>query len=112
MGLNTKIHLAVDSFGMPVRVIVTDGTVADCSKAGELIERIDSDYLLADRGYDTDDVIEQAGSAKMEAVIPLKKNRKNQMKCWRGIATRYAKTSSFYRASVQIRCMFMWLNIL
>ncbi len=61
---------------MPVRVIVTDGTVADCSKAGELIERIDSDYLLADRGYDTDDVIEQVGSAKMEAVIPLKKNRK------------------------------------
>ncbi len=130
--LNTKIHLAVDSFGMPVRVIVTDGTVADCPKAGELIERIDADYLLADRGYDTDNVIEQADSAKMEAVIPPKNNRKNQrkydkniyenryqveksflkMKGWRGIAVRYSKTSSSYRASVQIRCMFMRLNIL
>ena len=35
-GLNTKVHLAVDSFGMPVRVIITYGTVADCSKACEL----------------------------------------------------------------------------
>ena len=35
-GLNTKIHLAVASFGMPVRIVVTDG--------------IDADYLLADRG--------------------------------------------------------------
>lgn len=117
---------------MPVRAIITDGTVADCSMANELIEGIDADYLLADRGYDTDSVIKQAGDAKMEAVIPPKKNRKNQrkydkniyenryqvekgflkMKGWRGIATRYAKTTSSYKASVQICCMFMWLNIL
>ena len=121
-GLNTKIHLAVDSFGMPVRVIVTDGTVADCSMAGELIEGIDAEYLLADRGYDTDTVIEQAEKAGMEAVIPPKKNRKIQrkydkniyenryqvensflkLKGWRGIATRYAKTTTSYKASVQI----------
>ena len=117
---------------MPVRVIITDGTVADCSMAGELIEGIEADYLLADRGYDTDNVIEQTSNAKMEAVIPPKKNRKNQrkydrniyenryqvenrflkMKGWRGIATRYAKTTSSYKASVQICCVFMWLNIL
>ena len=117
---------------MPVRAIITDGSVADCSKAGELIEGIDADYLLADRGYDTDSIIERAGAAKMEAVIPPKKNRNTQrkydkniyenryqveksflkMKCWRGIATRYAKTTSSYKASVQICCMFMWLNIL
>ena len=35
-GLNTKIHLAVDAYGMPVRVIVTEGTTAD-TKAEELI---------------------------------------------------------------------------
>ena len=44
-GLNSKIHLAVDSFGMAVQVIITDVTVADCSKADELIEGIDADYL-------------------------------------------------------------------
>ena len=117
---------------MPVRVIVTDGTVADCSKACELIDGIDADYLLADRGYDTDVVIEQVSEARMEAVIPPKKNRKVQrkynkdtyenryqventflkLKRWRGIATRYAKTTSSYKASILICCMFMWLNIL
>ena len=124
--------MIVDSFGMPVRVIITDGTVADCSMADELIEGFDADYLLADRGYDTDQVIEQAVIAGMKAVIPPKKNRKIQreyendiyenryqieksflkMKYWRGIATRYAKTTLSYKASVQICCVFMWLNIL
>ena len=131
-GLNTKIHLAVDSFGMPVRVIVTDGTVADCSQAGELIDGIDADYLLADRGYDTDNVVKQVTEAEIEVFIPPKKNRKKQrkydkniyenrhhventflkLKQWRGIATRYAKKSSSFIASVQICAMFMWLYIL
>ena len=83
-------------------------------------------------GYDTDVVIEQASEARMEAVIPPKKNRKVQrkynkdtyenryqventflkMKRWRGIATRYAKTTSSYKASVLICCLFMWSIIL
>ena len=65
---------------MAVRAIITDGIVADCSMAGKLIEEIEADYLWADRGYNTDSIIEQAGDAKMEAVIPPKKNRKNQRK--------------------------------
>ena len=59
-------------------VIVTDGTVADCSKAGELIDGVDADCFLADRGYDTDAVIKQATEAGIEVVIPPKKNRKKQ----------------------------------
>ena len=51
----------------------TSGTVADCSMAGKLIEGIDASYLLADKGYDTDTVIEEAG---MEAVIPRRKIEK------------------------------------
>ena len=59
-GLNTKIHLAVDAYGMPVRVLITEGTRADCSQAEYLIEGIDADYLLADKGYDSDKIIEKA----------------------------------------------------
>ena len=62
VGLNTELHLAVDSFGMPVRAIITDG--------------IDADYLLAGRGYDTDGVIEKVREAKMEAVILPKRDRR------------------------------------
>ena len=30
-GLNTKIHIAVDSFGIPMKIIITSGTIADSS---------------------------------------------------------------------------------
>ena len=116
---------------MPVRIVVTDGRVADCSTVSELIEGIDADYLLADRGYDTDSIVKQVSDARMEVVIPPKKNRKVQrkydkdiyenrhhventflkLKQWRGIATRYFKKATSYVASVQICAMFMWLRI-
>jgi transposase len=64
------IHLAVDENGMPVRIIVTDGTTADCTKAAELIESAKAKYLLADKGYDSDKIIRLARKKKMIAVIP------------------------------------------
>ena len=74
-GLNTKIHLAVDSSGMPVRAIITEGTRADCKEAIHLIEGIDAQNLLADRGYDTSEIVAFALSAGINVVIPPKKNR-------------------------------------
>ena len=76
-GLNTKLHMAVDASGMPVRIQVTSGTVSDCKEADKLIERISGNYLLADRGYDTKKVIEEANSLQFKVVIPPKRNRKN-----------------------------------
>ena len=75
-GLNTKIHLAVDAHGMPSRFFVTSAIVADCSVAAELISNFSAEPLLADRGYDTDDVIQNALQAEMTPVISPKKNRK------------------------------------
>ena len=51
-GLNTKIHLAVDAQGLPVRIVITEDSRADCTQAGRLIKNINADYLLADKGYD------------------------------------------------------------
>ena len=48
-GLNSKIHLAVDAHGMPVRFFITSGTTADCTIAAQLIEGFQAEYLLADR---------------------------------------------------------------
>ena len=44
-GLNSKIHLAVDAHGMPVRFFVTSGTTADCIIAAQLIEGFQAEYL-------------------------------------------------------------------
>ena len=131
-GLNTKIHLAVDSSGMPVRAIITEGTRADCKEAIHLIEGIDAQNLLADRGYDTSEIVAFALSTGINVVIPSKKNRKEQreydrylykirhlvenaflwLKRWRGIATRYAKNSSSFLSAVHIRCIAIWLAVL
>jgi transposase len=116
---------------MPVRVIITQGTTADCTQAGRLIEGITADYLLADRGYDTNAILEQASRQGMTSVIPPTKNRLIQreydkalyklrhlvenailhLKRWRGVATRYAKNASSFRAAVQMQCLALWLAI-
>ena len=128
-GLNTKIHLAVDAHGMPVRILITEGTTADCKQAEALIDNIKAKVLLADRGYDSDAIVEKAEKAGMKAVIPPRKNRKTQreydkelyklrhfvenafmiLKRWRGVATRYAKNTASFLAAVQIRCIAAWV---
>ena len=131
MGLNTKIHLAVDAHVMPLRVVITQGTTADCTQAASLIAGMKADYLLADKGYDRDAIVEQARQQGLTAVIPPRKNRTVQrpydediyklrhlvenaflhLKRWRGIATRYAKNTASFLAAVQIRCLVLWANI-
>ena len=112
-------------------MFVTAGTVADCKYGEKLIEGIDAEVLLADRGYDTNAIIKAATAAKMQVVIPPKKNRKELreydeylytlrhlvenafmiLKRWRGIATRYAKNTASFLAAVHIRCIAIWASI-
>ncbi len=111
-----------------MRVLITAGPVADCTQAAALIEGIEAQVLIADKGYDTDAIVHLAEAAGMEVVIPPKSNRKHprtydeylyklrhlvenaflRLKQWRGIATRYAKRSSSYLAAVQFRCAILW----
>lgn len=101
-------------------------------QAGHLVEGISADYLLADRGYDSNAIIEQAKASSMIPVIPPKKNRRERreydkdlyklrhlvenaflhLKRWRGIATRYAKNSASFLAAVHIRRIAIWGFIL
>ena len=89
------------------------------------------DYLLADKGYDSDAIVAKAEGQGAQAVIPPRKNRKGPRGCdkalyklrhlvenaflhlkrWRGIATRYAKNLSSFAAAVHIRCFALWLAI-
>ena len=117
---------------MPVRFFVTEGTVSDCRVASQLISGIKCDYVLADKGYDTNEIVEQIREMKAIPVIPPKSNRIAKrdydqhiykqrhhvenafmhLKRWRGIATRYAKKLSSFIACVQIACIHRWLEIL
>ena len=70
------MHLAVDAHGMPVRMAVTAGTVGDCTGAEALFDGIGAEYLLADRGYDTNTLLAAARARGMAPVIPPKRSRK------------------------------------
>jgi len=42
---------------MPIWVILTQGRIAGCTQATHLIEEIEAEQLLADRGYDSDAIL-------------------------------------------------------
>lgn len=112
-------------------MFITSGTVADCAQGSRLIEGLTAENLLADKGYDSNEIIDVAIEQGMTVVIPPKRNRKEQraydkalykyrhlvenafmhLKRWRGIATRYAKNTASFLAAVQIRCIVLWAEI-
>ncbi|GHU23098.1 hypothetical protein FACS1894172_01130 [Spirochaetia bacterium] len=85
--------------------------------------------LLADRGYDTDMIVEQAVKSGTKVVIPPKRNRKVQrdydkelykerhlienvilaLKQWRGIATRYTKSAAL--SALYLRCIILFAGL-
>jgi transposase len=117
---------------MPVRIRLTAGPTADCTQAPALIAGIDAQFVLAERGYDSDAIVHQINETGATAVIPPRRHRKDPreydgdlytlrhlvenallyLKQWRGIATRYAKNSASFLAAVQIRCIALWAKIL
>ena len=117
---------------MPVNLLITAGTVADCTQAEALIDGIAAEHLMADRGYDTNKVLAAARERGMTPVIPPKRSRKvareydaalyqarhlvengfERFKAWRGVATRYAKNAESYLAICRIRALAIWARVI
>jgi len=76
-GLSTKIHAAVDALGNPIKFILTRGQDSEIKQAQALIEDFDMDYLLADKGYDSDSIVQFIEDSGAIAVIPPKKTEPN-----------------------------------
>ena len=117
---------------MPVRLIVTQGTTADCSQAIPLIDGIEAEHLLADTGYDSDQIAAAASARGINPVTPPGSNREEprdydkdlyklrhmvengflHLKKWRAVvATRYAKRSASFLAICQIRALVLWIEL-
>ena len=97
-----------------------------------MIDGIAAQFLLADRGYDTNELIDKAIGSGCKVVIPPKKNRNEQrsydkhiyrvrhlvenaflhLKRWRGIATRYTKTLAAFAAAVAVFALVMAVAVL
>jgi len=77
-GFTTKIHALVDGLGNLVKVVLSPGQSHDSTKAAELIEDIPKgSALLADKGYDSDAILEQMDGKQIKTLIPPKRNRLN-----------------------------------
>ena len=116
---------------MPVRLSLSEATVADCTQGHSLIEGIAAEYLLADRGYDTNAIMAEAEADGMDPVIPPRSHRKEpryydralyklrhlvknsflHFKQWRAVATRYAKNETSFLTICQIRAPAIWTRL-
>ena len=58
-GASTKIHVAVDSYGYPIFVMISEGQCNDIDFAIPLLEHIppEGSRVLANRGYDSNQLI-------------------------------------------------------
>ena len=121
-GLSSKIHCVVDGLGNPVDFVLTGGEVHDSVCADALLDGKSADFVLADKAYDSNKILEKIEAMDAVAVIPPKTNRKEQreydkhyykdrnlverffckLKQFRGIATRYCKRGKYFLEAVKL----------
>ena len=127
-GLSTKVHMAVDAMGQPIRFILTGGQAADSPQAIPLLSGIKATHVIADKGYDADGVLDFIDKQGAVAVIPPTARRKvqrgydfelhkrrnlierafNKLKNWRRIATRYDRRSIYFMATLHLAAAITW----
>jgi len=129
-GFSTKIHIAVDALGNPLRFHLTAGQCHDSPHAAHLIEGYEAQALIADKGYDTDELIQAVTANGIKAVIPPKKNRLvpreydrhlyrerhliecfiNKIKHYRRVFSRFEKLSKNYLGFLSFVSTLVWLR--
>ena len=129
-GLSTKIHVAGDALGLPVRLIGSPGQRNDIAFAHDLVEGFQVEATIADKGYDADHLHAKINETGAEVVIPPKRNRKNQrsydthlykernlierffskLKQFRRVATRYDKLLANFMGFVKLAAIAIWLK--
>ena len=77
-GLSTKVHATTDSLGCPTRFILTGGNASDYTQAIPLIDGQDAEKIVADKGYDSQAIIDAIETKGAEPVIPPRSLRKTQ----------------------------------
>lgn len=128
--MSTKIHALVQGMGQLIGFALTGGEVADITQAQSLLSGRDFKEAVADKGYDSDELVQFIRDQGAKAVIPPRRNRLHQrrwdrqaykdrniierffcrLKQFRRIATRYEKLAERYASIVTVGASFVWLN--
>jgi transposase len=118
---STEIHVAVNGEGQPVKLHLTEGERHDVTCAEILLEGLEPEHVIADKGYDSDPLREKIRSASAKPVIPSRRNCRtrgynrqryklrnvverftNRLKHCRRVATRYDKLAATFLDFVQL----------
>jgi transposase len=129
-GFGTKIHASVSGLGLPVELLLTAAQEADTTQAKALLADHPVEVAIGDKGYDSNDVVQDIEGRGAEAVIPPRKNRTEQrpydrerykdrnlverfwhkIKQFRRVATRYEKTARNFLAMVRVASIMVLLQ--
>ncbi|MFT8814430.1 IS5 family transposase [Acetobacter fabarum] len=122
--LNSKLHAVCDDQGRPVRLHLTAGQVSDFKGADALLLDLpdETEEVISDRGYDSNEIRQFLADRNITACIPPKKNRKSKppynwhlykkrhlieniiakLKDWRRVATRYDRCAHTFISAIHI----------
>lgn len=129
-GFGTKIHLSVEGLGQPMTICLSPGQDADISHAEQLLSDHQVEEVIADKGYDSNALVEKIESGGAHAIIPPRSNRKtprdydrhtyrernlvercvSQLKQCRRVATRYEKTARNFLGMILFAAITIWLK--
>lgn len=124
------MHGVCDALGNPLDFVLTPGQSADCQQALPLLEGKKYEALLADKGYDTDEIVTAVSQEEVLCVIPPKKNRKVQrdydrelykerhkieclfgfLKHYRRVFSRFEKIAARFQAFLHFAAALQWLK--
>ena len=128
-GRNTKLHAVCDTKGRPQVLLLTPGNVHDCKVAKTCIEALPpSAELVADKGYDSQELREWLDGRGTQPVIPPRRNRKIQydydraiykqrniiermfcrLKDWRRLATRFDRNVKNFMSAIALAAAVIW----
>ncbi|MFZ6774410.1 IS5 family transposase [Undibacterium sp. SXout7W] len=128
-GLSSKIHVAVDARGNPVRWLLTREEESDMNQGLPFIKGFEAKAILADKGYDSNVFVDYIHTNGMLAVIPPKKNRLvqreydrhlykdrnsverffNRIKQFRRLATRHEKLDRNFLSFINLVFAYLWI---
>ena len=115
---------------MPLQFLITGGQISDYTPAIELLGTHKAEAVIADKGYDSDTIVEHVEiQMQAKAVIPPRSHRKQQrdydralyklrnriercfskLKQFRRFATRYEKSKTCFQALVALACTWIIL---
>lgn len=119
----------MDGLGNPTKIELTEGQIHDVTQASTMLNDALSTTVIADKGYDSNAIVEQIESQGCCAVIPPRRNRLvkrgydrdvfksrcvvehffQKIKRCRRVATRFEKLAVTFLGMVLLASILVWL---